>query len=226
VPLGGSFYRVPVLTRADCDGWVRAVYGARAQWTPCFEGVQFTLGRAYYTHLEEGRHAAYFDGAPDSDALVERVLPGLQPRVRQILAGVLGAPVIPRPGWCGPGIHVFPAGEWLSEHGGDVHFDTEGLSPDALADRRPALSAIVMLQPPVAGGGLRVWNAVWNGQDDEAAIEGAMRAPSAVAEYEAGDLVLIDSYRLHQIQPFTGGRDRISVTTHLVLSDDGWQSWF
>jgi hypothetical protein len=38
--------------------------------------------------------------------------------------------------------------------------------------------------------------------------------------------VLIDSYRLHQIQPFTGGRDRISVTTHLVLSDDGWQSWF
>ena len=62
-----------------------------------------------------------------------------------------------------------------------------------------------MLQPPVAGGGLRVWDAVWNGRDhDEAAVSVAARAPSIVAEYEAGDLVLIDSYRLHQIQPFAG----------------------
>ena len=58
-------------------------------------------------------------------------------------------------------------------------------------------------------------------------MAGAARADSTVADYAAGDLVLIDSYRLHQIQPFAGARDRLSVTAHLVLAGEGWHvAWF
>ncbi len=220
------FHRPGALTAAACARWSAGVYAARADWTPCFEGVQFTLGRAYYTHLEENRAGEYFAAARESDALVERALPALQARVRELLAELVGAPVAPRPGWCGPGVHIFPAGAWLSEHGGDVHFDTEGLREAERAARRPALSAIVMLQPPRRGGGLRVWDALWDGADDEEDVAAAARADSAVVDYAAGDLVVIDSYRLHQIQPFSGDRDRLSVTAHLVLADGGWQAWF
>ena len=220
------FHQRGVLTPAECAGWSAGVYAARADWTPCFEGVQFTLGRAYYTHLEEDRADEYFATAGESDAVVERALPEMQARVRAILARLVGVPVTPRPGWCGPGVHIFPAGNWLSHNGGDIHFDTEGLPDEALATRRPALSAVFMLQPPERGGGLRVWDASWEGDDDEASGAAAARAPSAVADYVAGDLVVIDSYRLHQIQPFAGDRDRLSVTAHLVLADDGWHAWF
>ena len=153
-------------TPAECERWLRGVYQARADWTPCFEGVQFTLGRAYYTHLEEDRSDEYFAAARASDAMVERALPGLQRRVRELLADLVGAPVAQRPGWCGPGLHIFPGGQWLSENGGDVHFDTEGLLEEQLAARTPAKSVIVMLQPAVRGGGLRIWSNVYDGDDE------------------------------------------------------------
>jgi hypothetical protein len=37
---------------------------------------------------------------------------------------------------------------------------------------------------------------------------------------------VIDSYRLHQIQPFQGARDRVSITAHLLYRDGAWQIWF
>ena len=222
-PGDGVFHAKGALTPAECAGWLRGVYRARADWTPCFDGVQFTLGRAYYTHLEEDRADEYFAAACASDAIVERTLPGLQARVRELLATLVGAPVAQRPGWCGPGLHIFPSGEWLSEHGGDVHFDTEGLLEDQLAARAPAKSVIVMLQPPARGGGLRVWSNVYDGDDHVAEPE---RGASVVVDYVAGDLVAIDSYRLHQIQPFEGSRDRVSITAHLVHTDSGWHAWF
>ena len=172
-------HRAAVLDGAACARWAAGVYAARADWTPCFEGVQFTLGRAYYTHLEEDRADEYFATARASDATVERALPALQARVRGILGELVGAPVTPRPGWCGPGVHIFPAGDWLSQNGGDIHFDTEGLGEAELAARLPALSAIFMLQPPRRGGGLRVWDALWDGRDDEDDIAAAARAPEA-----------------------------------------------
>lgn len=221
-----SFLARSVLSRAACERWVSGIYAARAAWTPCFQGVQFTLGRAYYTHLEEGRADEYFAHAAESDGVVEAAVPGLQDHVRGLLAEVVGAPVTARAGWCGPGVHIFPAAGWLAGNGGDVHFDTEGLSPAELAARVPALSAILMLQSPSAGGGLRLWDAVWDGDEGDAAIDRAAQAPSTVVTYRPGDLVVIESYRLHQIQPFDGPRDRVSVTAHLAFSGGRWQAWF
>jgi 2OG-Fe(II) oxygenase superfamily len=207
----------------ECAAWVRGVYAARAAWTPNFEGVQFTLGRAWYTHVEEDSAAEYFAAAPRSDALVREFAPGLQERMLALSTELVGEPVAPRAGWCGAGVHVFPACGWLAQHGGDLHFDTEGLVEDTGA---PALSLILMLQPPEDGGGLRVWDARWEGGEDEASLARAAQSPSVTIEYGVGDLVAIDSYRLHQIQPFTGVRDRISATAHLVLTDAGWRLWF
>jgi len=220
-------HRPALLDAREIRAWLDGVYRARADWTPCFDGVQFTLGRAYYTHLEEGQEDDYFAEARASDALVERAAPGLQARMRAILGELVGVPVARRRGWCGPGLHIFPAGNWLAVNGGDVHFDTEGLLEEDLAARAPALSAIVMLQPPESGGGLRVWDTLF---DKRAPAPEDLLAErdiaSATVEYGAGDLVVIDSYRLHQIQPFAGARDRVSITAHLVFRDGAWQSWF
>jgi hypothetical protein len=221
--LEGVVHRQAALDPEECARWTRAVYAARADWTPCFEGVQFTLGRAWYTHLEEGRADDYFRGAAASDVMFERAIPGLRGRLAVMLEDLVGAPVGRRAGWCGPGVHVFPAGGWLSHHGGDVHFDTEGLLPDELEACAPALSVILMLQPPLRGGGLRVWDVRYDGNDEVPEPE---RGPSIVIDYAAGDLLVLDSYRLHQIQPFAGDRDRVSLTAHVVCHGGRWSTWF
>ncbi|HEY4120228.1 MAG TPA: hypothetical protein VGM56_20325 [Byssovorax sp.] len=209
---------------AACDAWARAILAARDAWTADFDGAQFSLGRAFYTHLEERRLAAYFDRAPESDALVERVAPGLQAQMLGLIARFTGARVRPRRGFCGPGVHVFPAGGEVATRGGAVHFDTEGLPREHIARRRRALSVVAMLLPAERGGGLRLWPAVYVGRDAPSAAE---RGPPATVRYRVGDAVGFDSYRLHQIRPFTGHRPRVSATVHAAEVDDGlWETWF
>jgi hypothetical protein len=51
--------------------------------------------------------------------------------------------------------------------------------------------------------------------------------PQATVGYEAGDLVVFDSYRLHQIQPFSGALPRLSMTAHAALLHPArWDLWF
>ncbi len=209
------------ISRLECDRITHAVQAARDHWTPCFEGAQFTLGRAWYTHLEEDREEEYFGSAAASDRLVERSVPGLQAIMRSFASLVARRSVVHRPGWCGPGVHIFPAHAWLSESGGDVHFDTEGLSLEQRRARCPAFTIVLMLQTPEKGGALRLWERVDDGSGEDAPGD----AKRADVVYRPGDLVVLDSYRLHQIQPFDGDRDRISATIHAV-HDRRWETWF
>jgi hypothetical protein len=211
------------LSRDICAAYVRGVYEGRADWVADFQGLQFSLGRAWYTHLEEERTSVYFEEAARADAAVERHLPGLQRRMREAARGLVGEEVGARPGWCGPGIHIFPARGVLAEHGGDIHFDTEGLSPAAQRALAPAYTLVAMLQAPESGGGLRVWDHRFDGDNEESCDPATQ---SVLVSYEAGDLVVIDSYRLHQIQPFSGERDRISATAHVARSAGRWEVWF
>ncbi len=214
-----------VLPRDTCARWSAAVIAARAAWTVDFDGDQFALGRAFYTHLETDRTGAYFTGAAASDALVEAHLPGMQDRVIDLYGALLGGEVRRRARWCGPGVHIFPAGGWLAQRGGVTHFDIEGLSEHQMEHDARALTLVLMLQPAETGGGLRLWDVVHEGHDEATAEE--LARPSAIAAYEAGDALLLDSYRLHQIQSFGGARDRISITAHAVEVDDGvWDVWF
>jgi hypothetical protein len=213
-----------VASAEGAEAWAEGVRAARDAWTTDFGGAQHSLGRAWYTHLEQGLAAAYFADVAASDATVEGACPGLQDVMRALTAHVVGAPVTARAGWCGPGVHVFPAGALVAQRGGDIHFDTEGLTPAHVAARAPALTLVLMLAPPEDGGGLRVWDVTYAGSDDYEDDE--LARPSVVCTYGAGDLVVIDSYRLHQIQPFAGARDRISATCHAAFVAGRWESWF
>jgi hypothetical protein len=209
---------------AKAREWAAGVKEARAHWISDFGGAQYSLGRAWYTHLEQGRAREYFADPAASDALVERFCPGLQAEMRGLVSRIVGAEVVPRAGWCGPGVHVFPAGALVARRGGDVHFDSEGLTPAHARERAPALTIVVMLQPPARGGGLRVWDVTYRGSD--AYEDEDLERPSVTCTYDEGDLVAIDSYRLHQIQPFEGDVDRISATCHAAFVSGQWESWF
>jgi hypothetical protein len=212
-----------VLSRRECAAYTRGVYAGRSAWVPNFDGVQFTLGRAYYVHLETDREDEYFDNVEDADAAVERYVPGLVDRLLAMMRICVGAEVGRRPDFCGPGVHVFPAGEYVSLHGGDVHWDIEGLADEWVEEHVDTLSVVLMLQPTAQGGGLRVWDHVHEDEDSE---EAPGSAESEEILYGAGDLVILDSYRLHQICSSTGPLDRISATAHAARTADGWQAWF
>lgn len=212
-------------TEETCERWTRGVCEARAEWTNDFDGEQFTLGRAFYTHFEEDKSRAYFADVESSDARVERHVPGLQSAMRDLVSRTTGGHVCPRRGWCGPGVHVFPAKNPVARRGGVVHFDTEGLVARHIERRSPAVTLVAMLRPPISGGGLQVWNARYDGHDH--ATPEDLARPSTVITYACGDVILIDSYRLHQIQPFGGALDRISATVHAAEVDRGlWETWF
>ena len=210
----------------QCVRWVEGVYRAREVWTSDFGGEQFCLGRAFYTHFEEGKSRAYFAETAASDARVEEHAPGLQQAMRDLVARVVGETrVVQRRGWCGPGVHVFPPGGPVASRGGVRHFDTEGLAAHHVQRRRPAITLVAMLQTTETDGGLKVWDVRYDGHDHPTKEE--LRAPHATVTYRTGDVVLIDSYRLHQIQPFAGSRERISATVHAALLDTGlWECWF
>ncbi|WP_437971272.1 hypothetical protein WMF04_19115 [Sorangium sp. So ce260] len=214
-----------VFSEAERAALVAGVHAARDEWTADFGGEQFSLGRAFYTHLEQGRSRQYFADAAASDARVERHLPGLQRRMRELVAAITGGLAQPRRGFCGPGVHIFPAREKVAREGGVVHFDTEGLSDYHLSRRLRAITVVVMLDLPDADGGLKLWDVLHDGRDDPG--DEALSARSLVAGYTPGGALVIDSYRLHQIQPFPGDRDRISATVHAAEIDRGrWETWF
>jgi hypothetical protein len=210
---------------ATCHQWVERILAARKDWIDDFGGEQFALGRAFYTHYETGRADLYFREAAQSNALVERVLPGMQESMRDLLAGMVGGQTRLRRGYCGPGVHVFPAQENVAKRGGVIHYDVEGLSPLHIERRSRAMSLVVMLQLPLWGGGLRLWNATWQGADEPDAEE--IAGPHITHRYALGEALLMESHRLHQIRPFRGALDRISITIHSVEVDRGlWDSWF
>jgi hypothetical protein len=214
-----------LLSPEECAHMADLVLAARDSWNNDFGGAQFSLGRAFYTHLETGKSNDYFVSAAGSDATVERVLPGMQAFMRKVCGDLVGGHAKARRGWCGAGVHVFPAGGEVARKGGVLHFDVEGLNERQTETERPALSIVLMLQAPEKGGGLRLWKARYHGR--EHATRADARTRSQMLDYEVGAVVAFDSCRLHQIQPFSGARDRISITLHAAEVDSGlWETWF
>ena len=213
---------------ADRAGdWLKRTLDARDDWTEDFDGEQFSLGRAFYTHLEQDKTGEYFADAKATNERVERVLPGAQGFMLDLLSKLVGHRVRIRSGWCGPGVHIFPPGEHVAQHGGVIHVDVEGLPDHHVDECKPALSLVVMLQSGAAGGGLRVWDVQYEDRDELAPDDPLIAEPSCVIDYGVGDAVVQDSYRLHQIQPFSGDVARVSLTAMACEVDPGnWECWF
>lgn len=213
------------LTLTECTEMAARIERAHGDWTRDFDGEQFSLGRAFYTHMETGDSKKYFDDAQASDARVEQHLPSFQQRMRELMGALVGASVRPRYGFCGAGIHIFPRNGTVAKLGGAIHFDVEGLAPDHLARNVDALTLVVMLRPADVGGGLRMWQSVYRGHEHPAVADYA--TPHVTTRYRAGDALLMNSRRLHQIRPFRGDHDRLSATLHAVRVDENvWDSWF
>jgi hypothetical protein len=206
--------------------WITGVLAAEGVWTTDFGGEQFSLGRAFYTHLETDRADLYFADARASDARVERHAPGLQATMRELFAQAVSGRATPRPDWCSAGVHVFPLDGPVASRGGVVHFDTEGLAEPHITRRAKALSLVAMLQAPATGGGLRFWPLLF--EENHAVDDRIMTMDGdAIVTLAAGDVVLFDSYRLHQILPFGGPLARISATLHGAEILPGvWETWF
>ncbi len=210
---------------SEAEALAERVLAARKSWTSDFAGEQFALGRAFYAHLETGRSKEYFANVRASDALVESVLPGVPARTLALLARMLGGGVRRRAGFCGPGVHVFPADGKVAREGGVVHFDLEGLTEHQKGAGNRAVTLVWTLSPALSGGGLRLWDALFDGRPDSE-IEPDDFAHVTVRS-QAGDALLLDSRRLHQIRPFRGDAPRISITAHAVEVDrDVWEAWF
>jgi hypothetical protein len=213
------------LDAATAAAWAAAVVAADVNLVDDFGGEQRALGRAFYTHLETGRARAYFADARGSDAVVQRVLPGMQERTLALLSRLLGGVVRRRHGFCGPGVHVFPAGEKVARVGGVTHYDLEGLTAHHLAERPRAVSFVWMLQPPTTRGGLGLYPRVFRG--DNWPLERAPPRGGTTTRSRAGDALLFSSFRLHRIEGFGGSRPRVSITCHAVEVDgDVWEAWF
>ncbi len=218
-------YLSGVASKAEVERWREGVLRGKSEWTDDFGGEQHSLGRAFYTHFEEDKSRDYFRSAAASDLIVERWAPGLQGRMLELMKDITSGTVRKRYGWCGAGVHIFPAGEKVAREGGIKHFDTEGLSAFALERGSSALSLVVMLDAPESGGGLRIWDVTYQGRDT--ATEEEEARPSETIMYGPGDAVVFSSYRLHQIQPFGGQRARMSATLHAVEVSPGcWETWF
>ena len=214
-----------VIDQKTARAWAERVMRARRRWTHDFGGEQHSLGRAFYTHFETDRAPLYFRSAASSDALVERVLPGMQRTVRELFARLAGVIARQRPGFAGAGAHIFEPGSPVASRGGVVHFDVEGLAPVHKKRRARALSLVVMLQPPSWGGGLRVWDALYAGEEQP--DERQLATDKVTLRYGPGDAVLMSSYRLHQIRPFRGEHARVSITLHGIEVDAGvFETWF
>ncbi|MFN3386079.1 MAG: hypothetical protein ACK42Y_05770 [Candidatus Thermochlorobacter sp.] len=213
-----------VFSEQRCSALTAAVYAARAFWNADFDGAHFSLGRSWYAHWAERRTRLYFQHAQASNRLVERFLSGMPSQIHALMSQALGAPVRLRAGWCGPGIHIFPASGWCAQHGGDIHFDTEGLLYPTPLAHTAALTMILMLQAPEQGGGLKLWQVRY--PQHRNLTPAMLAAEHQTIVYQTGDLVIIDAYTLHQIQPFEGQRDRISITAHLAHTPTGWVIWF
>jgi hypothetical protein len=220
-----------IFTPAEVQGMVATIYALREQWLPGFEEEQFSVGRVWYVDVADEAEEEYHEDSVRSNAQIEERFDSIQERMRAFCAAIQPGDLVQiRPGWAGPGFVIFPAHAACAENGGDIHFDIEGLAGDLLDDpEAAAYSFIAMLQKPESGGGLQVWREQYdpNRRDEYIPeLQSEPEGPSFLIDYRIGDLVMINSRAIHQIQPFEGDTDRITLTFHIVRQAGAWHIWF
>ena len=216
------------------EDMVRAFYKAEPDWTTGFDGEQFALGEVWYHYAEEGENLEqYHAQATASRAVVEKHMPGLHAHIIRFLQAFLEHDnVYMREGWAGPGIVNFKAGRWVAQNGGSVHYDAEGLTPEDMGNPDfETYSFVAMLQKPLRGGNLQIWDKPYDHTDpnDQTGAPDTRLFPNpvpSVIDYKPTEMWLFNGLRAHWIEPFAGDIDRICLTFHIARRKDGWDVWF
>ena len=239
---GNSLELHNYITPKVCEAWSEQILARRQDWTHAFGRNSYTFGNAWYVFLEKGALHRYHVESESKNALISQ-LPEYVDKmvsVKSFLAvpdALKGAeiPAISRseklgPHWCWSGIHLSKSGR-----GGGPHADYEGLSPYPkllLDDETYAFSALLSIQRPKWGGGLRVWKGRVPANHTDKAWESHLNeAETKTFDYETGTLTIIDSFLVHQILPAVtwGNHFRMVGVMHFLLHKEPephWEYWF
>lgn len=207
------------------------IYELREQWLPGASGVDFTVGRTWYTAIANDEMDEYFDEAGSSRQLIQTSFPGLEELILDYCSALVNdEPVSIREGWAGPGFYILPPDTRTAKYGGVPHIDCDGLQKELRNDLHvESYSFICPIQLPESGGNLRVWNTDYYQEHNKQAYLDDLKRPegsSTVIQYEVGALYAINSLQMHQIESCQGAIDRMTLTFHLAKLDNRWQLWF
>ncbi len=225
-----------------CENWSKNILSRKKVWTDSFGRNSFTFGNAWYVLLEKGLLHKYHAESQLKNQLIEELHGYLDAMLaaKDYLAPPedfrdIDVPLISRseklgPFWCWSGVHLSK-----SNRGGSAHADFEGLSPYPERIFSPdtrAFSALLSIQKPAWGGGLKVWEGRMQGDHtDEMWEQHLCSANTKIYNYPTGTLTIIDSFLVHQILPaFTwGNRFRMVGVMHFLFHETPhphWEYWF
>jgi hypothetical protein len=220
------------LTPEQCCAASAKLVDLRPCWSRDYGGEQYSYPDNFYARANDGGASRYFSSAVAANNRMLEHFPEARCLLMAYLAQLLpGRDVRVRPGWSGPGFVMFPAGEFLSGEPGPVHIDLEGLADmDLQSGETSFFSVICMIQPPIEGGGVRVWNRRFGGdrsREDQFLNQARAESDEAVEiAYHVGDLLVINSLSPHQILRFGGTRDRITLNAFAAADSRCCNVWF
>ncbi|GMV31953.1 MAG: hypothetical protein AMXMBFR59_40780 [Rhodanobacteraceae bacterium] len=225
------------IPRSIAEAAVEKLMTLRPQWGAGPVPDEYNYGTVFYAHAMNKNIPDYFARSGAENERMGRDFPELFPAVMRLVQDIMrDEEVTYRPGWSGPSFVYLGPGSISAVEGGTIHIDWEGFSAwdhpkteDLLSSRElEAYTLVLMLQNTPEGGGVRIWDKRFDpGHRDEFIPdpETAPDVPFATPQYAIGDLVVLHSMTVHQIQPYAGGA-RITLNFHLVRRGTVWHLFF
>lgn len=219
------------LSKEECAELLTGVYTLRPYWRQGTQDGEYTLGRVWYTALDNRDVIDYFEEVSGFNALIDQSFPGLIPQILDFSRKFAANDSIKiRPGFAGPGFVIFTPRSLTAKEGGAIHIDCEGLSTRMLdvPGGAEVYSLMISIQLPEEGGFLRTWPDYYQPSQKDKYLNdidiplGRME----IVPYEVGGISVISSPRVHQIEPYSGCLDRVILTFHLGKIDNEWLVWF
>ncbi len=222
------------LDKSECSGVIEALKTAPMTTFKSGDALVSTLG--VYLPDAVSDPDAYFARAAELEpaiaSLLERGQGDVRDRIRFMFASHLKRPVVAATGPEGQeygqgSLRVHGSGAGASVHRDVVSVDAAGWN---VAEMDAQFSAVLMLQPPEAGGELTVYRQRWRPEDDTEfknkgakgwdprVVEGAQVATYAAA---AGDLYVFNPTQYHEVPLTSGESDRVSMQFFMAFDVEG-----
>jgi hypothetical protein len=227
----------PLLTAEECSAVRAAVHDHKARWVRRDPWAPFyTLGAASYLDARRNPEENYHAPARRLNPLLRHLFGWLYDRLADRLSGLLGAPVVYRPGCALPGFHIF---QWcvvfeqpLASVHQDLQYELLDWAPHERPDFRDPLSFTLAVALPHTGGGLNVWDVAHDELEGLTSDERRRLIASRRKDYHpyrVGSLAIHSGHKVHQIAPGRGtvrGDERLTLQGHGVCCGGAWQVYW